>query len=212
MATITAFDNINKLNDAEERRYDEYFGEMRISAQQRRKRVELAEILEDIVLFLFALYVAARTLGEDVDRKAAEKEYRRQLEDALAKQNIYPEVMEAYFSDVVPEEIRVTDDRYMDDEYWTSEKRAKVIASEDANTIMNAQEYQTSVDAGFKNKQWLSMKDERVRPTHVEVDDEVMPIDEPFVVGSSLMMFPRDTSLGASADEIVNCRCSTVYF
>lgn len=55
------------------------------------------------------------------------------------------------------------------------------------------------------------MKDQRVRKTHREVDGETIPIDEVFLVGESLMRFPKDTSLGASAEEIVNCRCVVKY-
>lgn len=32
-----------------------------------------------------------------------------------------------------------------------------------------------------------------------------------FLVGTSMMMFPKDDSLGASAKEIINCRCSVKY-
>ena len=55
------------------------------------------------------------------------------------------------------------------------------------------------------------MKDKRVRETHREVDDVVLPISDPFEVGDYLMMFPKDTTFGAGPEEIVNCRCSVKY-
>lgn len=39
----------------------------------------------------------------------------------------------------------------------------------------------------------------------------VIDIFEPFEVGNSLMMFPKDHSLGAQVKEIAGCRCSLKY-
>ena len=55
------------------------------------------------------------------------------------------------------------------------------------------------------------MKDKLVRKTHRQVDDEVKGIRELFHVGESLMLFPKDTSQGASIKEIIGCRCSVEY-
>ena len=42
-------------------------------------------------------------------------------------------------------------------------------------------------------------------------DDTKIGIFERFNVGNMQMMFPRDVSLGAGPEEIVNCRCSLRY-
>jgi len=34
-----------------------------------------------------------------------------------------------------------------------------------------------------------------------------IPEDQPYIVGSSYLMFPGDTSMGALAKEIINCKC-----
>ncbi|MCP4489038.1 MAG: hypothetical protein GY820_17255 [Gammaproteobacteria bacterium] len=60
-------------------------------------------------------------------------------------------------------------------------------------------------------KAWQTMGDKDVRPTHKAANGQTQPIDAPFQVGDSLLMYPRDTSMGASVKEIVNCRCSAVY-
>lgn len=58
------------------------------------------------------------------------------------------------------------------------------------------------------NKTWSALLDNVTRATHVEADDQTVPQDDPFQVGNSLLLYPGDTSLGASLDEIINCRCN----
>lgn len=64
-------------------------------------------------------------------------------------------------------------------------------------------------------KSWVSMGDSRVRPHHMAADvdpqNEGVPVDEPFIVRGERLMYPGDSSLGASLDNVVNCRCSAVY-
>jgi len=56
------------------------------------------------------------------------------------------------------------------------------------------------------------MGDKRVRTTHKEVGGTSKPIGEPFYVGGSLLLYPRDFSLGASAEQTAGCRCSIEYY
>jgi len=60
-------------------------------------------------------------------------------------------------------------------------------------------------------KSWITLRDKRVRPTHHDAHGQTRPINEAFNVGSSRMMYPGDTSLGAPVREIVHCRCSAQY-
>lgn len=61
-------------------------------------------------------------------------------------------------------------------------------------------------------KEWHTRGDDRVRDAHVAADLQVQPAKSPFVVGGQRMMEPADSSLGASEDNTINCRCSAVYF
>lgn len=57
-------------------------------------------------------------------------------------------------------------------------------------------------------REWLTRLDERVRATHKAAHGQrVRGAAAPFMVGSSLLMYPGDTSLGASMREIAGCRC-----
>lgn len=93
---------------------------------------------------------------------------------------------------------------------WLSQDRANLIALNEANWKWNNEEY-FDAQENNKTKIWHTALDERVRLTHVSLEGVELPINEPFHVGSSLMMFATDSSLGASISEIANCRCTTEY-
>jgi len=62
--------------------------------------------------------------------------------------------------------------------------------------------------AGVDRKGWLTARDNSVRPSHRKAEQDYgggIPLDEPFVVGSSRLMYPGDPA--GEAAEIVNCRC-----
>jgi len=55
---------------------------------------------------------------------------------------------------------------------------------------------------------WDSAGDGKTRPTHVAADlQDPVPQGQPFIVGGYSLMYPGDTSLGAPAEEVINCRC-----
>lgn len=61
-------------------------------------------------------------------------------------------------------------------------------------------------------KKWRTMRDERVRHSHATMSNQRVGFMEPFVSGlGGLLMYPGDTSLGASDADIYNCRCSLEY-
>lgn len=60
-------------------------------------------------------------------------------------------------------------------------------------------------------KQWVATEDGRTRDEHQDADGQVVKVDEPFEVGGEHLMFPGDFSMGASAWNTVNCRCTVVY-
>lgn len=61
-------------------------------------------------------------------------------------------------------------------------------------------------------KKWRTMRDERVRHSHAAMNNQRVGFTEPFMSGiGGLLMYPGDTSLGASDADIYNCRCSLEY-
>lgn len=61
-----------------------------------------------------------------------------------------------------------------------------------------------------KQKQWQTILDSRTRFHHVEADNQIVLFNKPYTVGGQLLMYPGDVSLGATIDNVINCRCSSV--
>lgn len=57
-------------------------------------------------------------------------------------------------------------------------------------------------------KEWKTMRDDRVRDSHVEADWQRVPVDSPFEVGGHEAQYPGDPSL--PIEERANCRCVIV--
>jgi hypothetical protein len=54
---------------------------------------------------------------------------------------------------------------------------------------------------------WDSAGDGKVRATHAAANGQTVQYGEPFIVGGYSMLHPLDSSLGAPAEEIIQCRC-----
>lgn len=57
-------------------------------------------------------------------------------------------------------------------------------------------------------KRWISIIDGRTRDAHIDADNQVVGLHDPFIVGGEKLMFPGDRSMGASGWNLYNCRCS----
>ena len=84
----------------------------------------------------------------------------------------------------------------------------KATARTETNALCSLIQLDGYTQMGYTHKQWVTMGDSKVRLSHREAAGQIRELAEPFLVGDSYMMFPQDSSLGAGAEEIVNCRCS----
>lgn len=60
-------------------------------------------------------------------------------------------------------------------------------------------------------KVWRTVGDSKVRPIHRVANGQSRALTEPFLVNGELLMHPGDSSLGASAGNVANCRCVAQY-
>lgn len=187
-------DELNKLFGA-------YFKVMELSDEDRKKRIDCAFFFYDAVWYVLTLI----RLDKENDRLEDKDFYKRSLEYRLESMEV---PYENYIKDSADEIIDSTF-RNMDEDYFLSEDRAILIAQNEANTVMNGVDFFNAKKSGKRYKTWIAELDDRTRPDHAAVDFMKIPIDDMFQVGNDLMRFPHDYT--ASAENVVNCRCSCIY-
>ena len=233
---LTNFDELNTLSTTETIKDDrhkatrkkipihDYFENMQISEEEKEKRVRLANLLLADVLFLFALSRRNR------DTRYLSETFRKRYLSSVKKVTEPDQKMQRYIRKVCDSIVKTTlkseqDDgkkqgealidsdaiKVSQDSYAVSIERATSVAENEANAILNGEEYSNAVKNGCTKKRWKSYRDEKVRADHADVDGQVVEINRPFRVGEYMMMYPKDDSLGAGLEEIVNCRCSVEY-
>ena len=90
--------------------------------------------------------------------------------------------------------------------YWQT--RAQRIARTESTGAYNAAGLAALADEGEQQKAWIATEDSRTRPSHAAADRQVVPITQPFEVGTTQLMMPGDPS--GLAHETINCRCTMV--
>lgn len=223
---LTNFDELNTLSTTETTKDDrhkatrkkipihDYFENMQISEEEKEKRVRLANLLLADVLFLFALS------KRNQDKQYLSEVFQKRYLSSVQKVAEPDQKMQRYIRKVCDSIVDTTlkggslttsKANKPQDPYVVSVDRATNVAENEANAILNGDEYITAVKNGCTKKRWKSYRDERVRADHADVDGQVVDISRPFRVGKYMMMYPKDDSLGAGLEEIVNCRCSVEY-
>ena len=215
--SVSSYDELNiRPSNRRSEPYKEYFSKMSISDKEKQERITFSEQMEEVVLYILALIETTIESGE-TDQEYIQTQFYDKYLDVIASYMLIDTYIKQYALDVTKQIIDATferfsaEDKSITDDYYLSNDRAVFISECEANSILNYRQYSKAVKAGKTKKKWIDVGDKRERKTHLEVGGTTLPIDEPFSVGDSLLQFPKDTSLGASADEIVNCRCSIQY-
>lgn len=226
---LMKFDQLNTLSTTETTKNDrqkvsrkkipihDYFENMQISEEEKEKRVRLANLLLADVLFLFAL--SKRNQDHHYLSEAFQKRYLSSVKKVTEPDQKMQRYIRKVCDSIVDTTLKgqkgglLADSKANQprDPYAVSMDRATNVAENEANTILNGDEYNAAIKNGCTKKRWTSYKDERVRADHADVDGQVIDINRPFHVGEYMMMYPKDDSLGTGLEEIVNCRCSVEY-
>lgn len=190
--------------------FETYFGDMDLTDEEKEKRIEVAEDLDDLMLFLLAL-ISIMIESNAIDKGYIDLQINNRYTEILQRYMGVDEYLEDYIRQFSDTFIRTTFDS-IDDKWYLSADRARFIAENESETTWNYDEYRQAIESGKTRKQWVDVRDRKERETHREVGGAVIPIDDVFVVGDSLMRYPKDTYYGAEAKEIVNCRCQIHYY
>lgn len=236
--TILDFDKINKIDSVETAKekstvkskrksinFNTYFGEMGISKEDKQKRIRMAKDIEDLLLAFFVLSklqlqittydVAYLVHYLEVNLTSIAQKHDIPIDDDIG---IYihkraTEIVDSTkrHATVEPTIPNGKEESNNPDAWWFSPDRAKSIAGDESNAFGEHKNYKDAEKKGKRFKRWNDMRDDKERKSHLEVGGTVIPIDDAFMVGTSLMMHPKDRSLGAGEEEILNCRCWCTY-
>lgn len=183
---------------------------MNLSQEEKRKRAELAEELEWMFHYLFVLMRSELIAYGEIDAGYYEDWLSgRYIEIAGSRM----EDLRSQIREKSAEIIRVTIEGAdpLQEVYALSDERAVSIAENEANYIRNYEQLEEARESGLRMKTWRTMLDHRVRESHTEMEGVTVPINEWFDVNGSLMMYPKDMSMGADLGEIAGCRCSLEF-
>lgn len=84
--------------------------------------------------------------------------------------------------------------------------RTAITATENAGRQDAADELESM--GVILNKRWIATHDSRTRHAHMNADGKIVMNGLPFEVGGEYLMFPGDSSMGASGWNLYNCRCT----
>lgn len=214
------FDNLNNIvttkNEVKPRAipYEEYFEPMEITDEQKEQRIAFANDFDDKLFFVLMMIAAGIKANNDIDTEIYYEMLSSRLADTVYSMTDDLLLDDGYIAEYILQRSKqIVDTTILNiaDAYYHSMDRAMFISENEANAVMNYHDEIKAIRNGYKFKTWITMKDKKVRHSHNRVDGETIGIFQVFKVGGSEMMFPHDESLGASANQLINCRCSVRY-
>lgn len=196
-----------------------YFDPMLITKAEKERRIKLAECLcDEFIETLIVLYTFKEADGS-IDTDNAKARFNNNYLDAIAEYfrsgqkgilddapNVIAPHIENFATDVTD-----TTARHLDEDRFFSEGRAILMAQNESTFTFSEEDFRNAIKSGKTKKEWQAIIDERTRIDHFDVDGTKIDIDEYFLVGDSLMLYPLDDAHGAGLEQIANCRCSCIY-
>ena len=188
---------------------DEYYSVMDIPEEKKEKRKEDAWELFDLFMLFFLWFEEAEEKGVS-DTAYFLPRFQNELQDVISSIMTVDDYLISYIA-ILALGIYTTTQAHKDEKYYLSEDRAANLALNESLSINNHLDLKQAKTDGYTQKIWCTERDNRVRPTHVVMEGETIPIDALFVVGNSLMEMPHDITHGAEMSEVSNCRCWCEY-
>lgn len=191
-----------------------FFGEMDISSAEKSLRVVMAAALAKPLL---RFYDIVQRFSDAALLAAATAEFEKSYLEFFAK--YYAQYMCTLSATSANKPDRWACEHARELAKWITGNGQQLSVSErllntirtEVNEIGNLALLNAALGNKKTKKRWKTFGDSKVRPTHKDAAGQTVPIGEPFIVGGYKLMFPCDSSLGAGAEEIVNCRCTVQY-
>lgn len=180
----------------------DFFDEMNVDDVDKRTLTAIS--LEQVFRNIFWLALTGELAREELINRLI-TEYSMVIVASGYRANY--EHIERVCEDVVDNTLEKIDTPYM-----TSTERSILIAETETNNVANHDELAEAKANGMTEKVWVTMMDNKVRPTHMAIDGMTIGIDDLFEVGDALMRFPCDEEMAYdSPQETVNCRCHLLF-
>ena len=184
--------------------FEEYYSKVPASKERRENRRDAAEELRDvIIIFLLLLRLQIENGAFNYDYLL--NTFRNDFERAVGKFVTIDEYMSTYIKNETQMILDNTLNNLDNPGYYLSEDRATIDAANEGSIVINYAELQKAIDEGKTKKKWKTSLDNKVRPTHAEVEGKTIPIEDYFIVGGCAMMMPHDPEC-ENMKEVANCR------
>lgn len=178
----------------------------------RTIKEKAGEVLSDVDFILFDEHTVKRLLVEQPDLMPYYPEARaikRKIDLAYGKRQITSVVTSGILQgQSVNQMARNLINRVTDMNRTSAVRAARTAITEAENAGRQAAAEELESKGVILNKRWIATMDSRTRHDHALADGQIVMNDMPFEVGGEYLMFPGDTSMGASGWNIYNCRCS----
>ncbi len=202
-------DELNDFSEDEILDIDAYFDEMELSEEGKEERKKFAKGMKENMLFLFSLFLVMKEKSY-IDKRFIVSQIQSRYSDLVVEYIKIDKYIEEHIKEFSEETVDTTL-RHIDEEFYLSEDRSVLISVNEANSSLNYKDFANAIEDGKTEKQWITEKDQKVRKTHKRLDSMIIPIEDTFVVGNTLMRFPHDTFYGIDYKELSNCRCTVRY-
>ena len=207
MSNLASVDRLNII----------FFGEMEIPVDEKKRRIAFAKAFERVLRRYFDTIQSILKFSSDVEAAVVPLAMA-----AAALEQQYRMLVSEYYPSVSDEAEGWVNTHTRQFSVWVTQTRLNsgepaatgdilTTVRTEINSVGNLALLLAASSEGKRRKRWKTFGDSKVRPSHANAGGQTVPIDKPFTVGGYRMMFPGDSSLGAPASEIVNCRCSVEY-
>lgn len=88
--------------------------------------------------------------------------------------------------------------------------QSETVAQTATTAAFESSQLEAFEQADVDTKMWLTQRDGNSRAHHADADGQEVAIDEAFTVDGENLMHPGDGENGASAGNIIRCRCSMI--
>ena len=205
------FDELNTLiQNKRSMPFEQYFGEMNLTEEEKSKRIQMAEELEEnfiVTMTLLFTMAQANKIDYEFIRKQIEDSYLETLRKYASVDRHLETYVKSFSYDVID-----STKKHKNEPYYYSLDRARFMAENEVNTAINHARYIEAVNGGKTMKRCESIIDEATRKDHREINGKYISIGQAFHVGDSWMLFPKDMSMNPNPNQVINCRCSIMYY